>query len=102
MWAADLLKGDLLEYAGDPLLDFGLSNFLDRISFKQPKTDDKIKRDRQRMAAFEKPINQVDFERGEKPLGDRLEEQFMHKYFEKKPPKIKLAKTDDSDNDLNI
>jgi ribosome biogenesis protein MAK21 len=74
MWAADLLKGDLLEYAGDPLLDFGLSNFLDRISFKQPKTEDKIKRDRQRMAAFEKPINQVDFERGEKPVGDRLEE----------------------------
>jgi hypothetical protein len=57
MWSADLLKGELLEYAGDPLLDFGLSNFLDRISFKQPKTDDKIKRDRQRMAAFEKPIN---------------------------------------------
>ena len=57
MWAQDLLRGDLLEYGGDPLLDFGLSNFLDRISFKQPKTDDKIKRDRQRMSAFEKPMN---------------------------------------------
>jgi ribosome biogenesis protein MAK21 len=34
MWASDLLKGELLEYAGDPLLDFGMTNFLDRISFK--------------------------------------------------------------------
>jgi ribosome biogenesis protein MAK21 len=37
-WAQDLLKGELLEYGGDPLLDFGLSNFLDRISYKSPKT----------------------------------------------------------------
>jgi hypothetical protein len=43
MWSSDLLKGELLEYAGDPLLDFGLSNFLDRISYKAPKSEDKIK-----------------------------------------------------------
>ena len=56
LWATDLLKGELLEYAGDPLLDFGLSNFLDRISYKSPKTAEKIKKHRQRMAQFEKPI----------------------------------------------
>lgn len=34
MWASELLGGELIEYGGDPLLDFGLGNFLDRISFK--------------------------------------------------------------------
>jgi len=46
MWASELIKGELLEYAGDPLLDFGLSNFLDRISFKEAKTGDKIEKHR--------------------------------------------------------
>jgi len=46
MWASDLAKGELLEYAGDPLLDFGLSNFLDRISFKNPKSDEKAEKHR--------------------------------------------------------
>lgn len=58
LWSSDLLKGELLEYGGDPLLDFGLSNFLDRISYKTPKTDDKIKKHRQRMAQFERPVNE--------------------------------------------
>lgn len=57
MWASDLLKGELLEYPGDPLLDFGLGNFLDRISYKNPKSLEKIQKHRQRMAQFEKPIN---------------------------------------------
>ena len=88
MWAQELLKGELLEYEGDPLLDFGLTNFLDRISYKMPKNEDKIKQHRQRMAQFEKPLNQIDFARGEKPQQQRLEEEYMTKYFEMKPPKI--------------
>jgi ribosome biogenesis protein MAK21 len=46
LWASELLKGELLEYGGDPLLDFGLSNFLDRISYKTPKDADKINKHR--------------------------------------------------------
>ena len=46
MWAQELLKGELLEYEGDPLLDFGLANFLDRISFKVPKSEEKIRQHR--------------------------------------------------------
>lgn len=30
-------NSSILEYKGNPLLDFTLSNFLDRISFKKPK-----------------------------------------------------------------
>jgi len=91
MWDADLLKGELLEYAGDPLLDFGLTNFLDRISFKQPKSGEKLSRDRQRMAQFEKPINL------EASQTQRLEEEFMHRYFEQKPRK--QAKTEEEEAD---
>lgn len=71
MWAADLLRGELLEYPGDPLLDFGLGNFLDRITCKNPKSEDKIQKHRQRMAQFEVPLNQIDFAKGEKPSENR-------------------------------
>ena len=65
-WAEQLLKGQLIEYGGDPLLDFGLANFLDRISFKQPKSAEKLAKHRQSMAKFEKPVNEIDFT-NEKP-----------------------------------
>jgi hypothetical protein len=38
LWAAKLLNGEPVSYNGDPLLDFGLANFLDRISYKNPKS----------------------------------------------------------------
>lgn len=38
LWAQNLLSGETLTYNGDPLLDFSLSNFLDRISYKNPKS----------------------------------------------------------------
>jgi hypothetical protein len=62
LWSSELLKGELVEYAGDPLLDFGLANFLDRISFKAPKSAEKITQHRQRMAQFEMPVNELDLE----------------------------------------
>jgi len=37
-WAEQLTKGQSITYEGDPLLDFSIGNFLDRISFKNPKT----------------------------------------------------------------
>jgi hypothetical protein len=81
-WAEQLMKGQLIEYGGDPLLDFGLSNFLDRISFKAPKSAEKIAKHRQSMAKFEKPINEVDF-KTEKL--ERKEEEYMYKYIQMKP-----------------
>ena len=42
LWATKLLEGELLDYSGDPLLDFGLANFLDRISYKNPKSLEKV------------------------------------------------------------
>ena len=86
MWASDLLKGELLEYGGDPLLDFGTTNFLERIAFKNPKDSDKVAKFRQRMAQFEKPINMID--EGDK-IEHRQEEEYMHKYMQMKPRKLK-------------
>jgi len=42
LWASKLVKGELLDYSGDPLLDFSITNFLDRISYKNPKTKLKL------------------------------------------------------------
>lgn len=99
MWASDLLKGELLEYPGDPLLDFGLGNFLDRISYKNPKSLEKIQKHRQRMAQFEKPINQINFSGGEKPSEVRQEEQYLYKYMNMKPPKITKTKRQPNEDD---
>jgi len=41
-WAESLLIGKPIEYVGDPLLDFSIANFLDRVSYKNPKASDKI------------------------------------------------------------
>jgi ribosome biogenesis protein MAK21 len=42
LWASALCNGELISYSGDPLLDFGIANFLDRIAYKNPKSQDKI------------------------------------------------------------
>ena len=64
LWATKLLEGEVINYNGDPLLDFGLANFLDRISYKNPKSLDKLAAkfsSSRRMAATEQPINLYDF-----------------------------------------
>ena len=103
LWAEKILKGQLIEYGGDPLLDFGLANFLDRISYKNPKSADKLAklRNNQRMSVSEKPINEYDFKNdaGEKPLVSRHEEEYLYKYFKEKPEK---QKKDMDDEDLEI
>lgn len=48
------------------------------------------------MADIEKPINDYDFSKGEKPKISRLEEEYMYKYLAKRPKKEK-PNEDDSD-----
>ena len=104
-WAEELLKGELIEYPGDPLLDFGLSNFLDRIAFKNPKSDEKIAKFRSRMAAFEKPVNEYDFQNGDEPEHKREEEAYLYKYMQMRPEKKKADKLEqdpDESEDPNL
>jgi ribosome biogenesis protein MAK21 len=97
LWAEKLLRGELLDYAGDPLLDFGLANFLDRIAYKNPKSLEKVAKyaSGRRMAASEQPINTYDFsgEGGDNdmPKDQREEEQYLYKYFKMRGPKAKKA-----------
>jgi ribosome biogenesis protein MAK21 len=74
LWAETILGGKAIDYAGDPLLDFGLANFLDRVSYKNPKSTEQSEVFRKRMAAYEKPINTIDFHGGEVPEIERGEE----------------------------
>jgi hypothetical protein len=62
-----VLSGESVEYNGDPLLDFGIANFLDRIAYKNPKSADKIMNFKKRMAYTEKPLNKFDMNNGEMP-----------------------------------
>jgi ribosome biogenesis protein MAK21 len=61
LWASNLVQGLPVSYAGDPLLDFGMANFLDRIAYKNPKSLEKLKEGKfgsnRRMAAKEVPVN---------------------------------------------
>jgi hypothetical protein len=54
-----LIDGKSIDYSGDPILDFSIANFLDRIAYKEPKSADKLAKfqDRQRMSSYTKPLN---------------------------------------------
>jgi hypothetical protein len=56
------MQGDQINYDGDPLEDFGIGNFLDRISFKNPKTKEKLKQGgkKGKMSNYEAAINTID------------------------------------------
>ena len=88
LWAKSLMDGNPVEaYSGDPLLDFSISNFLDRIAYKDPKSKDKLAKfaDKRssKTADYEKPVNEYDFKKGERPDTLRPEEEFMYKYLKK-------------------
>ncbi len=110
LWATNLFQGQLINYNGDPLLDFGLANFLDRIAYKNPKSLDKVAAkfaSSRRMAATETPINMVDFEKGEEL--HREEEEYMVKYFKARGPrqisqkkKDALEQNEESDEDPEL
>ena len=79
------MNGEFIEYGGDPLLDFSISNFLDRIAYKDPKSKEKLakfaSKRATKMSDYEKPINDYDFKSGEMPEIQRKEEEFMYKYL---------------------
>ena len=89
LWAQNLLDNKPIEYKGDPILDFTIANFLDRISYKDPKSKEKLAKikERQRMSDYEKPVNEYDFKNGERPETLREEEMFMYKYLQMRDKK---------------
>lgn len=103
LWSQNLLKGESIpDYKGDPLQDFSISNFLDRIAYKDPKSKEKLEKfasKSTRMASYEKPVNEYDFKNGERPEIEREEEAFMYKYLELKEKKKKTLVDSDAEVD---
>ena len=105
-----------LQYGGDPLLDFSLSNFLDRISYKEPKSQAKLDKftDRQRkMSEYTKPVNAYDWDSDAEDTAadakpNREDEQYIYEFMrqkakdDKKKGKLrKRAGEDDDELDMN-
>lgn len=85
-----MLSGRLIEYSGDPLQDFTLANFLDRIAYKEPKSAEKLQKLRQkqsRSSEYERPVNEINFKEGEQPETPRAEEEFMYHYLKQQREK---------------
>ena len=98
-----MLDDKPFSYKGDPILDFTIANFLDRLAYKDPKSLKKLEKFKstQRMANTEKPINEIDFKKGERPEEEREEEKFMYKYLtlrdKKAAPDIMRAENDEGE-----
>lgn len=98
-----MLDDKPFEYKGDPILDFTIANFLDRLAYKDPKSLKKLEKFKstQRMANTEKPINEYDFKKGERPEEEREEEKFMYKFLslrdKKTAPEIIAAENADGE-----
>ena len=75
---------DRLEYNGDPLLDFSLANFLDRIAFKEPKSEAKLAKfeKNRKLSEYTKPINQIDLEADAAEI--REDEAYIAKFLQEK------------------
>jgi len=99
-----LLDDQPVQYKGDPILDFTIANFLDRISYKDPKSKEKLEKfkERQRMSDYEKPVNEYDFKNGERPDTLREEEKFMYKYLELRDKKkaVEIVEGEDENGEV--
>eukprot|EP01016_Furgasonia_blochmanni_P005111 TRINITY_DN11986_c0_g2_i2.p1 TRINITY_DN11986_c0_g2~~TRINITY_DN11986_c0_g2_i2.p1 ORF type:complete len:390 (-),score=152.26 TRINITY_DN11986_c0_g2_i2:61-1170(-) len=88
----------VLQYPGNPLLDFSLANVLDRISMKKPKLKKTTgftklaQKNKIRMSKLEGPLTlkaMMNSNRGE----IRPDEQFFYKYFKEKQSRKELEET---------
>lgn len=66
-----------IAYSGDPTIDFNLSSFLDRFSYKNPKQQAGAHRPRHLLS---KPINNANFINSD-PQSVQPDEAFFHKFF---------------------
>ncbi|KAL9954462.1 hypothetical protein ACROYT_G042003 [Oculina patagonica] len=108
LFARTLMKGDDIEYKGDPLQDFTLMRFLDRFVYKNPKKKERDhggslmqpKTSSSRLA--EEPVNTKAF-LVKKEEDIREDELFFHRYFKQKAEKEnkRKKKTKDSDDETS-
>jgi ribosome biogenesis protein MAK21 len=97
LWSNQLIAKQTIEYSGDPLLDFSTANFLDRISFKNPKSKEKLaKAIRVRGADVQEPANKS-------TSLSKPDEAFYSKYFtEKKQLEPEAIQAEDEEEFANM
>ncbi|KAM9701116.1 LOW QUALITY PROTEIN: CCAAT/enhancer-binding protein zeta-like [Menidia menidia] len=87
LFARTLLKGESIQYSGDPLQDFTLIRFLDRFVFRNPKQprnrgDSAAQRSNQKFS-IQLPVNSAEFlSRDESQVP--VDQVFFHRYFRKR------------------
>lgn len=98
-WSKSLIKGESLEYNGDPLLDFTLINFLDRFEYRNPKKSllSKLQGKKIRMSLISSTVNSQEFKSQAKD-SVREDELFFYKYFQLKPEKAKSESSESITN----
>lgn len=98
-WSKSLIKGESLEYEGDPLLDFTLINFLDRFEYRNPKKSllSKLQGKKIRMSLISNSVNSKEF-KTQNQDSVREDELFFFKYFQLKP---EVEKSDTSESITN-
>nr|XP_058965754.1 CCAAT/enhancer-binding protein zeta-like [Pocillopora verrucosa] len=107
-FAHTLMKGNNIEYKGDPLQDFTLMRFLDRFVYKNPKQKERDhggslmqpKTSSSRLA--EEPVNTKEF-LAKKEEDIREDELFFHRYFKRKAEKEgqRKKKAGESDDEIS-
>lgn len=106
-FAHTLMKGNNIEYKGDPLQDFTLMRFLDRFVYKNPKQKERDhggslmqpKTSSSRLA--EEPVNTKEF-LAKKEEDIREDELFFHRYFKRKEEKESQRKKKAGESDDEI
>ncbi|XP_066026505.1 CCAAT/enhancer-binding protein zeta isoform X2 [Pocillopora verrucosa] len=106
-FAHTLMKGNNIEYKGDPLQDFTLMRFLDRFVYKNPKQKERDhggslmqpKTSSSRLA--EEPVNTKEF-LAKKEEDIREDELFFHRYFKRKAEKESQRKKKAGESDDEI
>jgi hypothetical protein len=100
LFAKQILDLSLVQYDGDPLLDFSLASFLDRFAYKAPKknvkrrpADHEAKYDKKH-ASFAAVAPAVDSKEFLNQKHVRPEEQFMHDHMKARQQQRKEQKQD--------
>lgn len=124
IWVSNIIAGRPIEYSGDPLQDFSMANFLDKIILKPAKSAEKLgklKSKKKRTARAEEIRENVksNFEEGVEDFeavknkivktGDfRPDEEFLYKHLLLKSKKDKQEKEqskkkgDDGEGDMEV
>ncbi|XP_053378190.1 CCAAT/enhancer-binding protein zeta-like [Mercenaria mercenaria] len=106
LFAKQILKGEIVQYTGDPLQDFTLIRFLDRFVYKNPKKKEQIEEKAVSLSRKQTvptgikglPVTSEQFLRLEEKRVP-ADDVFLHRYFQQKAVKDE-KKLEDEDSDV--